>query len=314
MPRQFLSKAMLGAFLGAALAGVPAPASAAPPPGGNAGGAPGPAGKPVPLAMAATIAQAPCAPGGVSAADNTVADQLRSRMNGRRVGHALDGYQVSCARAITAAVAGRRLDRRAAVIALTTAITESSLRNYTEAVDHDSLGLFQQRPSQGWGSPGQLVDPAYATGAFLDAMLREYPGNSWMNGDIGAICQRVQVSAVPDAYRYEVADAQLLADALWTGGGDPGGPGLYWVDTMETAPVFGSPTGTIQTGTLNKGTNYVFCKAWGRRIERGSAFNHWWLRTDPDSGPAGQYVSAFYLTRWGNDEAKANDGTVIPDC
>jgi hypothetical protein len=158
-----------------------------------------------------------------------------------------------------------------------------------------------------------LIDPVYATNAFINAMLRKYPDNTWMSGDIAAICQRVQVSAFPDAYRSEVHDAQLLADALWGGGGGSGSS-KYWVDTFAAAPVFGSPTSTAQTGTLNQGTNYVFCKAWGRQVGSGSAYNHWWLKTDPDSGPAGQFVSAYYLSRWGSDEARDNSGVVIPDC
>ncbi|MGW4650283.1 C40 family peptidase [Kitasatospora sp. NPDC004289] len=101
------------------------------------------------------------------------------------------------------------------------------------------------------------------------------------------------------------------------GGGSPNPPttpGQYWVDTFANAPVYGSPTSTTQTGTLYQGTNYVFCKAWGREVASGSSFNHWWLKTDPDVGPGGQWVSAFYLSRWGNDVAKDNNGTVIPDC
>jgi murein DD-endopeptidase MepM/ murein hydrolase activator NlpD len=99
-----------------------------------------------------------------------------------------------------------------------------------------------------------------------------------------------------------------------TNGCGGGSTGKYWVDTFAAAPVYASPTSTAQTGTLNKGTNYVFCKAWGRQIGRGSTYNHWWLKTDPDSGPANQYVSAYYLSRWGNDVAKDNNGTIIPDC
>ncbi|MFF1868902.1 C40 family peptidase [Kitasatospora herbaricolor] len=101
------------------------------------------------------------------------------------------------------------------------------------------------------------------------------------------------------------------------GGGSPTPPpggGQYWVDTFANASVFGSPTSTTSTGTLYQGTNYVFCKAWGREIASGSSFNHWWLKTDPDVGPGGQWVSAYYLSRWGNDVAKDNNGTVIPDC
>ncbi|MFJ7157828.1 C40 family peptidase, partial [Streptomyces sp. NPDC101118] len=101
------------------------------------------------------------------------------------------------------------------------------------------------------------------------------------------------------------------------GGGTPNPPqtpGTYWVDTFANAPVYGSPTSTTGTGTLYQGTNYVFCKAWGREVSSGGSYNHWWLKTDPDVGPAGQWVSAYYLSRWGNDVAKDNNGTVIPDC
>lgn len=99
---------------------------------------------------------------------------------------------------------------------------------------------------------------------------------------------------------------------LYGSGGS--GSGLYWVDTFADAPVYASPTSTTQTGTLDAGTNYVYCKVWGREISDGTDYNHYWLLTDPDSGPAGQYVSAYYLSKWGNDQAMDNNGTVIPDC
>lgn len=92
-----------------------------------------------------------------------------------------------------------------------------------------------------------------------------------------------------------------------------GTPGQYWVDTFANAPGHDSPGGT-QTGTLYAGTNYVFCKVWGPEVRVGEDYNHWWLKTDLDEGPAGQWVSAYYLANWGNDEAKDNNGTVIPDC
>jgi Peptidase family M23 len=92
-------------------------------------------------------------------------------------------------------------------------------------------------------------------------------------------------------------------------------PGKFWVDTFANAPVFASATSTTQTGTLYAGTNYVYCRVWGREIRDSSgAFNHWWLKTDPDEGPANQYVSAYYLSRWGNDVAKDNNGVDIPNC
>ncbi|MFG1604941.1 FG-GAP repeat domain-containing protein [Actinoplanes sp. NPDC049265] len=161
------------------------------------------------------IPSAPCQPDGVAPADTEIAGRLRPLMTGVRLGSSLTGYSVSCARAIVSNVQNRGMEQRAAVIAVATAITESTLHNYTTAVDKDSLGLFQQRPSQGWGRPGQLVDPRFATNAFLSSMVSKHPGGTWRVGDIGQICQRVQRSAYPGAYTPEVHDAQLLVTTLW---------------------------------------------------------------------------------------------------
>jgi hypothetical protein len=87
---------------------------------------------------------------------------------------------------------------------------------------------------------------------------------------------------------------------------------FFWVDTFEDAPVFKSLTSTKPTGTLKRGRNYVFGKRKGREIRVGPNFNHFWMKTDPDVGE-GHWVSAFYLSRWGNDEAKDNHGDVLPD-
>src|SRR4051794_23196958 len=107
----------------------------------------------------AAIPYAPCQPDGPGAADIATAAALRPSMTGHRLGGSVTRYNVSCARTIVANVQARGLTERAAVIAVTAAIAESSLHNYTVAVDADSLGLFQQRPSQGWGQPGELTDP-----------------------------------------------------------------------------------------------------------------------------------------------------------
>jgi hypothetical protein len=91
--------------------------------------------------------------------------------------------------------------------------------------------------------------------------------------------------------------------------------GKHLVDTFANATGYSSPGGSA-TGTLNAGTNYVYCKVAGPTVQVGGQFNHWWMLTDLDSGsPAkNQYVSAYYLARWGNDEAKDNSGAVLPDC
>jgi hypothetical protein len=126
----------------------------------------------------------------------------------------IDAGQVSCARAIAQVVRDDGLPSRAAVIAITTAMAESSLHDYTQAVDHDSLGLYQQRPSQGWGTPTQVVDPTYATNKFLAVMQDRYPSGAWTSGDIGAICQGVQGSSFPSEYDQQAAAAQLVVDSL----------------------------------------------------------------------------------------------------
>jgi hypothetical protein len=91
--------------------------------------------------------------------------------------------------------------------------------------------------------------------------------------------------------------------------------GTYWVDTFASAPGRSTPGGA-QTGTLYAGRNYVYCRVWGPNVQVGSAFNHWWLKTDLDTGSPwqNQWVSAYYLTRWGNDVAKDNNGVNIPPC
>ncbi|BCY11475.1 VCBS repeat-containing protein [Actinoplanes sp. L3-i22] len=169
-----------------------------------------------------------CRPGEVTSADRMLAAQLRSSMTGPRLGSLIGGVNIACARIIVRTVQKRGLGMRAAIIAVTAAIAESTLNNHLEATDHDSLGLFQQRPSQGWGTPGQLVNPVYATNAFLNAMVRKYPGGKWQSGDIGAIVQKVQTSRFPGAYAPEAHDAQLIVAGLWaqpaTAAAQPGDP------------------------------------------------------------------------------------------
>ena len=199
--------------LGVATVLIAAPLHAA-----AAAGPDDPTGGPVSESRAAALAltSVPCQDDGPSGADSTTAAAVRDRITNSRMGGTISAYQVSCARAIVTQVRARGLTERAAVIALTTAMAETTLHNY-DGGDRDSVGLFQQRPSQGWGDPSDLVRPAYATNAFLNAMIRKYPDNAWQTAGIGAVCQEVQGSAVPGAYADEVANAQVVTDALWAG-------------------------------------------------------------------------------------------------
>ncbi|MEU3658195.1 heavy metal transporter [Streptomyces sp. NPDC032940] len=111
---------------------------------------------------------------------------------------------------ITAVGTARKLPERAVTIALATALQESALRNIDYG-DRDSLGLFQQRPSQGWGSAKEIMDPAYAAGMFYDHLV-EVPDYTRLPLTVAA--QRVQRSGFPDAYAKHEPDATLLAAAL----------------------------------------------------------------------------------------------------
>ncbi|MER5992402.1 heavy metal transporter [Streptomyces viridosporus] len=111
---------------------------------------------------------------------------------------------------ITAVGTARDLPERAVTIALATALQESALRNIDYG-DRDSVGLFQQRPSQGWGTPEQIMDPAYAAEKFYEHLV-EVPGYTRLPLTVAA--QRVQRSGFPQAYAKHEPDATLLAAAL----------------------------------------------------------------------------------------------------
>lgn len=132
----------------------------------------------------------------------------------------VSGDQVSCARQILAEVRSEGLSSQAGKIALMTAITETGLRNYLGG-DRDSLGLFQQRPSMGWGSRSQIIQPAYSTSRFLSAMTKRYPNGSWASADPGRVAQNVQRSAYPSRYNRERTSSARLVAALWGGAPAP---------------------------------------------------------------------------------------------
>ncbi|CAM5439913.1 Heavy metal transporter OS=Streptomyces canus OX=58343 GN=AQI96_24355 PE=4 SV=1 [Streptomyces canus] len=111
---------------------------------------------------------------------------------------------------ITAVGTGRGLPERAVAIALATALQESGLRNIQHG-DRDSLGLFQQRPSQGWGTPREILDPTYAAGEFYKHLVKV---RGYQDLPLTVAAQRVQRSGYPEAYAKHEPDATLLAAAL----------------------------------------------------------------------------------------------------
>ena len=118
--------------------------------------------------------------------------------------------QAANAATIAAVARSRGLPARATVVALATAQQESRLRNLDYG-DRDSLGLFQQRPSQGWGTEAQVQDPVYAAGAFFDHLV-QVPG--WETGRLTEVAQDVQRSGFPEAYQQWEGMASGLANAL----------------------------------------------------------------------------------------------------
>jgi hypothetical protein len=104
---------------------------------------------------------------------------------------------------------------RSAVIAVATAMQESTLENLQYGT-YDSLGLFQQRPSAGWGTPAQITDPVYASDAFLTA-LKQYQASNpgWATQPLWQAAQGVQNSGFPYAYaKWEVQAADVVASVV----------------------------------------------------------------------------------------------------
>ncbi len=137
----------------------------------------------------------------------------------------LDQAEMANAAAIVRAGKQRGLPQRALVIAVATALQESNLYNVASSVvpesfnyphqgvgsDHDSVGLFQQRASQGWGAVQQLMDPAQSAGLFYDRLVRV---GGWDSMSLTDAAQAVQRSAFPGAYQKHEARAQQIVAAF----------------------------------------------------------------------------------------------------
>ncbi len=122
----------------------------------------------------------------------------------------LDPDQAANAATIAAVAVRRGLPGRAATIGIATAMQESKLHNIDYG-DRDSLGLFQQRPSQGWGTEEQIMDPVYAANAFYDVLVKI---EGYQSLPITKAAQKVQRSAFPSAYAEHEAEARIFASAL----------------------------------------------------------------------------------------------------
>ncbi|MGW4290432.1 C40 family peptidase [Streptomyces sp. NPDC004673] len=165
------------------------------------------------LALGAGTASASCSTGGAQNVDTAaVNSQVKAILDdGDKDAVAVPGLgapaeQVPNAELIQATGVAMNVPARGRVVALATALQESRLRNLTYG-DRDSLGLFQQRPSQGWGTANHILDPVHSSTKFYEG-LKKVPG--WQSLSVAQAAQAVQKSGYPDAY----AKWELLATAL----------------------------------------------------------------------------------------------------
>ncbi|MGW2542004.1 NlpC/P60 family protein [Kitasatospora sp. NPDC001574] len=190
----------------------------------------------LPLAVvAAKDASASCStPGNPQAVDTAAVEAAVKQILGGQVGPTvpvpgleLPSVQIPMAKQIVATGGTLQVPPRGQVIALATAMQESRLRNLNDG-DRDSLGLFQQRPSQGWGSAEQIMDPVYASTSFYTALLKV---KGWQEMPLTLAAQEVQRSGFPDAYAQWEPLAAALQQAVSTAIGAP---------ATGTAPVGGA--------------------------------------------------------------------------
>jgi hypothetical protein len=186
----------------------------------------------------------------------------------------LSTEQAENAATISAIAVARGMPARAASIALATAMQESKLRNLDHG-DRDSVGLFQQRPSQGWGTVRQIQDPYYATNRFYDE-LQKVDGYETMR--ITEAAQRVQRSGFPEAYDGHAADARALASALT--GYSPaafscvvhdGGGGHATRVRHDVVRAFGAAAGRVSAANSGRTLDVAVGSASSPAVQRGWA-------------------------------------------
>ncbi|MEU6815541.1 NlpC/P60 family protein [Streptomyces sp. NPDC046860] len=165
------------------------------------------------LAIGAGTASASCSTGGTQAVDTAaVAAQVKAILDGGGKGTvSVPGLgdpaeQIPNAKTIQATGVAMNIPARGQIVALATALQESGLRNLTYG-DRDSLGLFQQRPSQGWGTANEILDPVHASTMFYKALEKV---SGWQSLSVTEAAQAVQKSGFPEAY----AKWEPLASAL----------------------------------------------------------------------------------------------------
>jgi cell wall-associated NlpC family hydrolase len=205
------------------------------------------------LAVGAASASASCSTDGPQAVDTSaVAAQVKAILDGSGKstvsvpGLADPAEQIPNAKTIQATGVAMNIPARGQIVALATALQESGLRNLTYG-DRDSLGLFQQRPSQGWGTANEILDPVHASTKFYEALERV---SGWQSLSVTQAAQAVQRSGFPEAYaKWEplaTALQQAIEPLLSKAGGTSPSPSPSGSDS--TASAASSTAGGCTTG------------------------------------------------------------------
>ncbi|MFI2354556.1 C40 family peptidase [Streptomyces anulatus] len=218
------------------------------------------------LAIGAGAASASCSTGGTPSVDTSaVAAQVKAILDGGgKDAVSVPGLdnpeeQVANAKTIQATGVAMNVPARGQVVALATALQESGLRNLTYG-DRDSLGLFQQRPSQGWGTANEILDPVHASTKFYEGLKKV---SGWQSLSVTQAAQAVQRSGFPEAYaKWEPLATTLqraIEPLLPTGDGastPPAPSGLASTTSTAggcTADGDGTDFGTIPAGAVPDG-------------------------------------------------------------
>ena len=203
------------------------------------------------------------------------------------------------------------LPARAATIAVATAIQESSLRNI-DFGDRDSVGLFQQRPSQGWGTVEQIMDPYYSTDKFYEGLVAI---DGWESAEITVAAQAVQRSGFPEAYADHEEEGRLWASALTGNGGDvtcdlgPATPTTARAFTERVAADFGDDAYAFLVVDLDARTTAVGTSA---DASASAALQRWAVAVADAQGVVASVDTDTTWLRYEDAQAPApSDGAIV---
>ncbi|MEN3124101.1 M23 family metallopeptidase [Janibacter sp. LM] len=238
------------------------------------------------------ILVAAAATGGFSSADEVPAgDTSITCVGASPKGVGLSQEQADNAAKIIAVAKRLKVSTRGQVVAIATALQESSLRNLDHG-DRDSLGLYQQRPSQGWGSASEIQDVVQSTEAFFGrAMHTDNPGlldvQGWEKMPITVAAQAVQGSAFPAAYAQQESTSVAIVEAASGDTGlcaevSVGGAGKWKAPLPSNGLVPSSPFGMrvhpiTHVARMHEGTDFaapegmpISCMSSGQVVHAGS--------------------------------------------